>query len=104
MKFNQTARNQPAPATTSQVPSVPGGVTAAPAGATVQGTPNNENFVQLLAQSDPQQQKQMIGEQLYRQIFTLHPELTGKITGQTNCMITICITYCGLYRHVARNG
>ena len=43
--------------------------------------PSSENFVQVLAQSYPQQQK-IIGEQLYRQIYALHPELTGKITGQ----------------------
>lgn len=76
MKFNQSARNQPAPPTASQVPAVPA---AAPATSTT--APNTENFVQILTQSEPQQQKQLIGEQLYRQIFSLHPELTGKITG-----------------------
>lgn len=83
MKFNQSARNQPAPPTTAQVPSVPGGVAATPAAGSVPAAPSNsDNFVQLLAQAEPQQQKQIIGEQLYRQIYTLHPELTGKITGQ----------------------
>ena len=39
------------------------------------------DIVQMLAQADPQQQKQIIGEQLYRQIYTMHPEPAGKITG-----------------------
>lgn len=81
MKFNQTARNQPAPPATAQVPSGAGGVAAAPAAGTGPGAGGSDNFVQLLAQAEPQQQKQIIGEQLYRQIYTLHPELTGKITG-----------------------
>ena len=77
MKFNQTARNQPAPPPTSaQVPAGPGGATTNAQGAT------SSDFVQVLTQSDPQLQKQIIGEQLYRQIYALHPELTGKITGQ----------------------
>lgn len=79
MKFNQSARNQPAqPA--AQVPSGPAGVTAQ-AATTTGPTPNTDNFVQLLAQSEPQQQKQLIGEHLYRQIYSLHPDLAGKITG-----------------------
>lgn len=80
MKFNQTVRNQPAQPTASQVPSVPAGVTAAPVAGAVQTTPTTD-IVQLLAQSEPQQQKQIIGEQLYRQIYTLHPDHAGKITG-----------------------
>lgn len=84
MKFNQSARNQPAP------PTAMSGPTAAPAASGAVPAPNTENFVQMLAQAEPQQQKQLIGEQLYRQIFTLHPELTGKITGmyiQSVCRI-----------------
>lgn len=84
VKYNQTARNQPAPPANAQVPSVPG-VPATPAtGSTAGPAPASDNFVQLLAQSEPQQRKQLIGEQLYRQIYSLHPELTGKITG--TCM------------------
>lgn len=83
MKFNQSARNQPAPPTTAQVPSVAGGVAATPTTGSVPAAPSSsDNFVQLLTQAEPQQQKQIIGEQLYRQIYTLHPELTGKITGE----------------------
>lgn len=87
MKFNQSARNQPAPPTASQVPPGP---TAAPAASGAIPAPNTENFVQVLAQAEPQQQKQLIGEQLYRQIYTLHPELTGKITG-TYCVHETCM-------------
>lgn len=75
MKFNQSARNQPAPPAASQIPAGPTTASGAIPPQTA------ENFAQVLAQSEPQEQKQLIGEQLYRQIYTLHPELTGKITG-----------------------
>ena len=85
MKFNQTARNQPAPSTAAPVAAaVPGPVAAATNNAATgapAGPAPTDNFVQVLAQSDPQQQKQIIGEQLYRQIYSLHNELAGKITG-----------------------
>ncbi len=76
MKFNQSALNQPAPPTGSQMPRM----TATPTAGRAVPAPT-DNFVQHLAQSEPQQQKQIIGEQLYRQIYPLHPELTDKITG-----------------------
>ena len=96
MKFSQTARNQPAPPATAQVPSGAGGVATTPAAGTGPGAAGSDNFVQLLAQSEPQQQKQIIGEQLYRQIYTLHPELTGKITGKMiNPEIFLCVQ-CGM--------
>lgn len=42
--------------------------------------------LQSLTQAEPMQQKQIIGEHLYRQIFAIHPELSGKITGT----LTLC--------------
>ena len=75
MKFNQSARKQPAaPAANLPV------ALAARASATATGG-DSSAFVQLLTRSDTQQQKQLIGEQLYKQIYTLHKELAGKITG-----------------------
>ncbi len=84
MKYSQTAHNQPVPPSAdAQVSIGPGaGASSAP------GTASSENFVQVLAQSDPQQQEQIIGEQLYRQIYALHPELTGKITGQYDAKLS----------------
>jgi hypothetical protein len=90
MKFNQSARNQPAPPAAAQVPPVP-----ATASATTPA-PSTENFVQVLAGAEPQQQKQLIGEQLYRQIYQLHPELTGKITGNGGCVVAWCVCHCSL--------
>lgn len=85
MKFSQSARNQPGP---PAVPSVPGGAAATPATGNAQAAPTTD-IVQLLAQSEPQQQKQIIGEQLYRQIYTLHPEPAGKITGTASLMCCV---------------
>ena len=40
-----------------------------------------QNLLASLTQSTPQQQKQIIGEHLYREIYAMHPDLAGKITG-----------------------
>lgn len=45
------------------------------------GLPTSQEFLQVLTSSGPQQQKQLIGEELYRLIFPLHADLAGKITG-----------------------
>lgn len=104
MKFNQTVRNQPVPPTSSQVPSGPGGVTATPASGAP--APPSTDIVQLLAQSDSQQQKQIIGEQLYRQIYSLHTELAGKITGMQTILTVPLVTLPPslLHRYVAGDG
>ena len=64
MKFNQTVRNQPPPVAAAVAP---GPAAAQPGAPTTGATP--ENLVGILTASDPQQQKQIIGEHLYRQIF-----------------------------------
>lgn len=74
VKFNSNVRNQGglmAPHMAPQPVSAPlisGGV----------GEPLND---QALAQADPQQQKNMIGEKLYPLIYNHQPEQAGKITG-----------------------
>ena len=79
MKFSQSACNQPA-APAANIP-LPVAI-AAGASATATATGGDSSaFVQLLTELDSQQQKQLIGEQLYKQIYTLHKELAGKITG-----------------------
>ena len=79
MKFNQTVRNQPPPVAP---PTVASGPAATQPGAAAAGTTPSENLVGMLTAADPQQQKQIIGEHLYRQIYSMHPELSGKITGE----------------------
>ena len=77
MMFSQTAGNQPSPPTAASIAAaLPGPVVAA-----TNNTLTSDSFVQLLAISDPQQQKQMIGEQLYHQIYSFRNDLAGRITG-----------------------
>lgn len=80
MKFNQTARNQPPPGS-SNIAAGPGAVPQAAGGATASSATAPENLVGMLTSAEPQQQKQIIGEHLYRQIYNMHPDLSGKITG-----------------------
>lgn len=72
VKFNPTARNQPAPQQA-----------AAAAAATAAGAPASQagDLLHILSSADPQEQKQIIGEQLYRHIHALYPDSAGKITG-----------------------
>jgi len=35
----------------------------------------------MLAEANPQEQKQMLGERLFPVIHTMHPDMAGKITG-----------------------
>ena len=78
MKFNQSVRNQPPPVAQA----VATGPSTAQPGAQPAGAAPSDNLVGMLTAADPQQQKQIIGEHLYRQIFSMHPELSGKITGE----------------------
>ena len=81
--FNQTVRNKLAPHNTGVFnPSAKEFHPSAQVrtAGDVQATPTTD-IVQMLAQAEPQKQKQIIGEQLYRQIYTMHPEPAGKITG-----------------------
>lgn len=77
MKFNQTVRNQP-----PSVATVAAGPPTAQPGVPTAGATPSENLLGMLTAADPQQQKQIIGEHLYRQIFAMHPDLSGKITGK----------------------
>ena len=45
------------------------------------GAPTSQEFLQVLTNSGLQQQKQLIGEELYRLIYPVHSDLAGKITG-----------------------
>lgn len=78
MKFNQSVRNQPPPV----APAVQSGPATAQPGAPAAGATPSDNLLGMLTSAEPQQQKQIIGEHLYRQIFNMHPELSGKITGK----------------------
>ncbi len=83
MKFSQSVRNPQA----GPQPTGPTGAPTAPnqAGAASLNPTSNKNFVATLASAEPGQQKQLIGEQLYRAIFNTYPEYAGKITGKEQC-------------------
>ena len=55
--------------------------------------------LQSLTQAEPMQQKQIIGEHLYRQIYAIHPELSGKITGT----LVVCIRDLQCYKYTHEN-
>ena len=78
MKFSQGVRNQPP----SVAPPVASGPSTTQPGVQASGATPSENLIGMLTAADPQQQKQIIGEHLYRQIFTMHSDLAGKITGR----------------------
>ncbi len=79
MKFNQSVRNPPAGSQVT-VPTGPPTANNQSGGASL-NTAGNKTFVAQLAQAEPNQQKQLIGEQLYRAIYSTYPEYAGKITG-----------------------
>jgi polyadenylate-binding protein len=56
-----------------------GAAVPAPATATTEG--GSMLTSAALAAASPMEQKQMLGEVIYMQIFSMHPELAGKITG-----------------------
>lgn len=71
LKFNANARNQPEPiAAGSQ------GVVGGDRSQGMQGITTSE-----LSAATPQQQKQLLGEQLFHLISQMHPDQAGKITG-----------------------
>ena len=78
MKFKQTVRNQPP----SVVPTVVSGLAATQPGAAAASATPSENLVSMLTSAEPHQEKQIIGEHVYRQIYSTHPKPSGKITGE----------------------
>lgn len=102
MKFNQTVRNPPPPV----APAVASGPAAQPGPAATGATPS-ENLVSVLTAANPQEQKQIIGEHLYRQIFSMHPELSGKITGKPHPLTSwrnVFISAHQFYRYAVGDG
>lgn len=87
MKFNQSVRNQPPPVAAA----VAAGPATAQPGAPTAGATPSDNLLGMLTAAEPQQQKQIIGEHLYRQIFSMHPDLSGKITGKWSRLSIISI-------------
>ena len=78
-KITPSARNPPG---AGGAPPVPAGGDRGPAGAMGGVSPQDSLSLQQLTSAEPHQQKQIIGEHLYRQIFNMYPQLAGKITGQ----------------------
>jgi len=76
-KFNEQARNQ-----RPGQPGQPGTAAPQPAPPAAQAAPvQGPLTLSALANADPSQQKNMIGERLYPLIAESEPELAGKITG-----------------------
>lgn len=76
-KFNEQARNQ-----RPGQPGQPGTAAPQPAPPAAQAAPvQGPLTLSALANADPSQQKNMIGERLYPLIAETEPELAGKITG-----------------------
>jgi len=84
-KYTNTVRNQPAAVPVAPVASAAAGPKAA--AAANQSTvalvlPGQEPLTpQMLAEAQPSEQKQMLGERLYPLVSQYNPELCGKITG-----------------------
>ena len=78
MKFNQSVRNQLPPVAAALAS---GPATAQPRVPTT-GVSPSDNLLGVLTATEPQQQKQIIREHLYRQIFSMHPDLSEEITGK----------------------
>jgi polyadenylate-binding protein len=72
VKFTSSARNPPGPPLQTQVP---------PTQPDVAPDHPSQALLASLAQATTQQQKQIIGEHLYREIYSMHADLAGKITG-----------------------
>ena len=90
MQFNQSVRNPPAG---SQVPAGGPAVPGQGSAAQLNPTGQTNNFVAQLTKADPGQQKQLIGEQLYRAIYNTYPDQAGKITGRGGgvCACVCCV-------------
>ena len=74
----KSVRNQPPPVAAAVAS---GPATAQPRVPTT-GTTPTDNLLGMLIAAEPQQQKQIIGEHLYREIFSMHPDLSEKIIGK----------------------
>ena len=86
MKFNQSVRNQPPPVAAA-IASNP--ATTQP-GVPTTGASPSDNLLGMLIAAEPQQQKQIIREHLYREIFSMHPDLSEKITGKLLALSECC--------------
>ena len=76
-KLAPSARNPPRAESAQPVAMERGGARGAMADVAAQ----DALTLQQLTSAEPHQQKQMIGEHLYRKIYNMYPQLAGKITG-----------------------
>ena len=89
MKFTPGARNPPVPPPQAQVPQAQQEVPA--------DSHPSQQLLASLSAATPQQQKQIIGEHLYREIYAMHSDLAGKITGVCVC---VCVYTCVRARYL----
>ena len=79
-KYQNNTRNVP-PGALQAGSGLAGGVTSVPAQQGI-AVPGQEPLTaSMLAEANPQEQKQMLGERLFPVIAAMHPDMAGKITG-----------------------
>ena len=79
-KLAPSARNPPG-AGGGQAVAMGAGERGGPGGAMADVAAQDALTLQQLTSAEPHQQKQIIGEHLYRKIYNMYPQLAGKITG-----------------------
>ena len=77
-KFSSSTRNPPG---TSQPTGLGAGAAENRGSGGTMGD-GQDLTLQQLTSAEPHQQKQIIGEHLYRKIYSMYPQLAGKITGK----------------------
>lgn len=80
-KLSSSARNPPGAGAAQPAALGAGAENRGPGGTMGDG---QDLTLQQLTSAEPHQQKQIIGEHLYRKIYNMYPQLAGKITGKYN--------------------
>ena len=80
-KLAPSTCNPPIAGSAQPVAHIGAGERGGPGGAMADVAAQDALTLQQLTSAEPHQQKQIIGEHLYRKIYNMYPQLAGKITG-----------------------